>query len=338
MKSVLLVVMVIMMLATQSAAIESKIRFRLYRKTLHELLEKNGPFISEYTSTSLGSVDVADIAMKDSTLSVKPQSGTYDDFEADLKFVEGEGAELSFNEFQFELDGKVEDKDASLTGNIDKIFIKFSIKGKEGAEKVTGSESFEVSALPEFNIEKIDVDFEKESIKWIIDGEEKQEEGLAEKTVDWLNQAIEGQMLVLKYILNVSQQKLAEYIKQNVDMNNYKGKLSFSAISFYEDYVEMGVITSFETQEGEYKIRETDTLAREAGDDMNAVEIVFDENIINTGLYAAFHSDSDFSLRSILRADDPENEYSQMFAGILKTQVVGQAWKEIEKEFGSDKR
>lgn len=336
MKSILLLAILLLAMICQSGAIDSTIRFRIYRKTLHEILEKNGPFVSEYTTTSLGSVDVGDIAMKDSQLSVFPMSGSYDDFETDLKFIDKEGIELGFNEFQFELKGLVEGKDSTLKGNIERIFIKLAIKK---SEKKEGTLSFSSSDLPEFDIQNLDVEFEKDTIKWIIDGEEKMNDDLLDKTLKWLNSAIEGQMIAAKYIINSAQQKLADYITQNVDMETYKGKLSFSEITFYEDYAQMSIISSFDvTEEGSYKVRETEPLAENAGDSINAVELVFDENIINTGLYAAFHSDTDFSLRKILRIDEAENEYAQMFDSVLKTQVVGQAWSQIEQEFGKDKR
>lgn len=336
-KSFLLVAVLFLAIICQSDAIDSTIRFRIYKKTLHEILEKNGPFVSEYTNSHLGSVDVADIAMKDSVLSIFPQSGSYDEFETDLKFIDREGIELGFNEFQFELKGLVEGKDSTLKGNIERIFIKLAVKKSE--KKEGGVLSFSSKDLPEFDIQNLDVEFEKESIKWIIDGQEKMDNDLLNKTLKWLNQAIEGQMIAAKFIINSAQRKLADYITQNVDMETYKGKLSFSEIAFFEDYAEMSIISSFDVaEEGSYKVRETEALAENAGDKINAVEVVFDENIINTGLYAAFHSDADFSLRKILRVEEPENEYAKMFDTVLKTQVVGQGWNQIEEEFGKDKR
>lgn len=336
MKSTFLAFLFVVLLFSQSYAIDSKIRFRIYKKTLHEMLEKNGPFISEYTTASLGTVDISDISMKDTVLSIFPQSGSYEDFETDLKFVEKEGIEVGLNEFQFELKGKVDEKDATLTGKIERIFIKLSIKKAEEGSSIF---SFSASNLPQFEIDNLDVEFEKDTIKWNIGGEEKIDDDLLEKTLTWLNATIEGQMIAAKFILNGAQQKLAEYITQNVDMNTYKGKISFSEITFYGEYAEMSIITSYDLEnEGGYKVRDTEPIAELAGDDSNAIELVFDENIINTGLYAAFHADSDFSLRKILRIEEPDNEYAQMFDTVLQTHVVGQAWKEIEKEFGKDKK
>jgi hypothetical protein len=333
---IVLAIFVIAALIQIGTPVDSTIRFRLYKKALHEIMEKNGPFISEYTTTSIGSVDVENISMVDSVLSVYPQSGSYEDFETELKFIEGKGAEVTFNEFQFELSGKVNEQNGLLIGNIEEIFIKLSVKKNDDENK---SSSFSTNDLPEFEIDNFDVKFDEDTIKWTVDGEEKTGDDLKAATLKWLDEAIKAQMIVTKYILNLTQQKVAEYVTSSLDMDNFEGTLSFSEITFYDDYLEMSVITSFLVKDEEnYNTRETEALAENAGDDVNAAEIVFDENIINTGLYAAFHSDKDFSLRSILRLDDPTNEYGQMFDAVLKTQVVGQAWKEIINEFGEDKK
>lgn len=50
-----------------------------------------------------------------------------------------------------------------------------------------------------------------------------------------------------------------------------------------------------------------------------------------------FHMDHSVGLRKSLRVDDPSNEYGSMFDNVLMTQVVSQAWKELDSEFGADK-
>jgi HSP20 family molecular chaperone IbpA len=304
----------------------------VYKKALHEILEKNGPFISEYTTTNIGSIEVEDISMKDAVLSVFPQSGSFEDFETFLKFVEGKGAELTFSEFQFDLVGQFGGKTGLLTGKIEEIFIKLNVVKTE-KEKESSTD------LPEFDIENFEVKFEEDTIKWKIDGEEKTGEALHKATLAWLKNAIKAQMIVAKFVINTAQSKIEDYLTNSINLDDYKGNLSFSEIKFFEDYIEMSLITSLTVEDEDgYKMRVNEALAENAGENENAIEVVFDENIINTGLYAAFHSDGEFGLRKVLRLDEPDNEYASMFEAVLKTQVVGQAWKEIQNEFGENKR
>lgn len=335
MKYLALTIAVLLALSLCTLAIDSKIRIRAYRKILNEVIEKNGHFISEYAKTNLGSIDISKFTVKDAELALQPQSGTWDEFEVDLKFIEGKGFHLALNDFSYKLTGQVNKDDATLTGNLDKISFDLSITNTENKE---GS-LFSADNLPQFDIGNYVAEFDKKSIKWDIQNQENLSEDLEEKTFEWLNAALEGQVIAAKIILNNAQKYIAEYLASNIDSSTFEGSLSFSELKVFSDYAELGLLTSFDLSgHEEYEVRDVDSKAEEAGDDRNAIEVVFDENMINSGLHTAFHQDSEFSLRSILRVDDPENEYAATFDALLMTNIVSQGWKEIEKEFGKEKK
>jgi hypothetical protein len=335
MKYLSIAIAVLLALSVLTFAIDSKIRIRIYRKTLHEVIEKNGLLISDYASTDLGTIDISKLTVKDAVLSLQPQSGSWDDFEIDLKFIEGKGFHLALNDFSYTLTGKVNSKDATLAGNLDKISFDLEIKNSE--HKDDGL--FSADNLPQFDISNYKADFDQKSIKWDIEGDQKLEDDLSQKTHEWLNAALEGQVIAAKFILNNGQKYIAEYLASSIDSSTFEGSLSFSEVKFFDDYAELGLVTSFDIQGGEdYEVRDVDGKAELAGDDRNAIEIVLDENMINSGLHTAFHHDSDFSLRSILRTDSDDNEYAATFDALLMTSVIAQGWKEIELEFGEDKK
>ena len=140
-------------------------------------------------------------------------------------------------------------------------------------------------------------------------------------------------------VVNKAQTLIAEYLASTVDPETFQGSISFSNIIFHSEYLELGVISSFkDNEEEEYKDRTQKILPEVTDEEGTAVEILFDENIINTGLHSAFHTDGEFTLRDVLGTEDPDNEYSEMFKAVLLTNVVGQGWKEIETEYGRDRR
>lgn len=331
--SAILAILLLALLVSPGLAIESKFRLRLYKKTIHEIIEKNGVLLSDYTTVPLGSVDVADIAMKDAHMEIIPGSGSFEDFESDLNFIEGTGAEIALNDFKFTLTGQVEGTDSKLEGSIEKIFLRIVVQ-KQKEDKKSGS-----TTIPEFDIEDFKVTFDESTIAWTIGGEDRSGDELKAKTIEWLNQAIEGQLVAVKILINSAQKKLTDYINENMSMFEFSGNLDFSEIVFYENYLELVVSAQYPTEEFEgYKLRDTESLLREAGNEDNAVEVFFDENLINTGLYTAFELDSGFGLRKTMRIDEPDNEYGAMFDSIMMSQVVGQGWKELTQEYGENKR
>jgi hypothetical protein len=339
MKLTPLFLLLLVALAAATPTLDSTVRFRIYRKTLHEVLEKNGKFISEFTTTDLGTVDIGDFTVNDAKLTVLPQSGTFEDFEADLKFLAGKGIHLSLNEFKFELLGTQEGKPVTLTGNLDKISLNLLVKNSEKDSSTKSSSIFDANSIPQFELEDFEAEFEEGSIKWKIDGTASDDQELIKNTRVWLDAAIKGQMIAAKIIVNSAQRYISDYLTSNLNEDTFQGSVSIDALTFTEEYAELGFVSSFDIHEGETKnIRDVDSFASEAQDDSNAIEIVFDENLINAALHSAFHSDASFSLRKTLRLEDPENEYAQMFDAILVTNVISQAWKELETEFGADKK
>lgn len=146
-------------------------------------------------------------------------------------------------------------------------------------------------------------------------------------------------MAVVKMIVNSAQSYIADYLSSTVDQETFKGKISFSSITFHEEFAELGVISRFDEVENEhYEGTEAKDLPKYNWDDQTAVEILFDENIINSALHSAFHNDGEFGLRDLLSIKDPNNQYSKMFDAVLVTNVISQAWKEIETEYGKNKK
>lgn len=334
MRSLALTLCIILMLSCFTKAIDSQINFRIYRKTVQEVLRKNAPIITKYTSASLGTVDIADLTIENTILSIVPES---EEIENKMNFVKNEGLEVTLEDLKFELTGTSEGSPVSLTGDVETLFFSLSIKNSEGEKN--SDLLFDPESLPQFNIEKYEHKIDKSTFKWNINGEHNTDEKLLKATEEWIDAAIEGNMAVVKMIVNSAQSYIADYLSSTVDPETFKGKISFSSIIFHEEFAELGVISKFDEVENEhYEGTEAKDLPKYNGDDQTAVEILFDENIINSGLHSAFHNDGEFGLRDLLSIKDPNNQYSKMFDAVLVTNVISQAWKEIETEYGKNKK
>jgi len=120
MRSLALTLCIILMLSCFTQAIDSQINFRIYRKTVEEVLRKNAPIITKYTSASLGTVDIADLTIENTILSIVPES---EEIENKMNFVKGEGLEVTLEDLKFELIGTSEGRPVSLTGDVETLFF-----------------------------------------------------------------------------------------------------------------------------------------------------------------------------------------------------------------------
>ena len=77
---------ILAMFTSESHALTSKTRVRMYRKTLHEIIEKNGAFITDYASNYLGNIDIGDKSIQNAVMSIRPQ-GDEEELDTVLKFT-----------------------------------------------------------------------------------------------------------------------------------------------------------------------------------------------------------------------------------------------------------
>ena len=128
---------------------------------------------------------------------------------------------------------------------------------------------------------------------------------------------------------------MAESFNLSGDNSN---SFSFSGVDFYDEYLEIAIESKVEIEKSDESLfRTSEEGVKSVGDKINALEMIFDENLINFWSYSLFQSDKSIGLRKVLRTEDKSNEYASVFDNILMTQVVSQAWNEMETEFGKDK-
>ena len=133
--------------------------------------------------------------------------------------------------------------------------------------------------------------------------------------------------------------QLQEYISTNLDFGkDLEGSLGLSNFDFYEDHIDIVFTSHFDEIGSESENLRVTKLETFTHEEQHALEIMIDENFINSVLAALYHQDKSFGLREFLGADSATDQYSMIVAAVLKTNIVGEAWKEILDEFGPDKK
>lgn len=276
-----------------------------------------------------------DFLIKDAYLRLIPEDSK--ELDAKLQIIEGQGVEISIEEVKFEVAGNVEDgSKMTITGDIESVDIKVVLKSKDGRKEDDRTVQYNI---PEFQIQTLTAKSDRDSIRVHLGDNDITTEKLKEVAEFNFNARVEVLSTLINLGLNGVNSQIADYAIENLALGNEHGDAKLSDIKFDTDYIEFGIDTSFEkSNDDDFKFRETSSLTAQAGDKTKALELIVDENIINTGLYTIFKTNQGFSLRKALRIDDPTNEYGSMFDQVLTTTVLSQGWRQMGEEFGDDRK
>ena len=107
-----------------SGPVDSKLKLKIYRRFLTEILEKNSKLVFEQAT----GITVPDIDLKGEELltgvemKIESDHADSDDFEIDLKLIEGQGIKIEISELSFEVKGTGYDSKDKIviSGTIDK--------------------------------------------------------------------------------------------------------------------------------------------------------------------------------------------------------------------------
>jgi hypothetical protein len=314
------------------ATLESKIRFRLYKKALQEVIEKNWGLMSEYAQFQVGDMDLSSIFIKDTQMSLFPED-VESGIEVKLEFVEGQGAQLEFNDFKIEASGSIEGKPTIVSADLETFIVKFVTVHDD-----SNSDSQKYN-IPKVQIDDFKVEVDEESIKISVDGADQTTDELRAKVAEVIKLQTGAIKILLDLKISQANIQLVKFLTSSIDTDQIGGDIKLSDITFHDEYIEIGINAGYAADGEEVaEYRNTEELSESAKDTTKSVELVIDENILNTGLYSWFHENKGFSLREAVRVDDPTNEYGSMFDQVLMSQVLGQGWKEMVEEFGQEKK
>jgi hypothetical protein len=105
--------------------------------------------------------------------------------------------------------------------------------------------------------------------------------------------------------------EIADYMDKNMKLGeDFNGKIGLTGIEFFEEKLELTFTTHFEDLGNEPKKFREVTLNGERISQTSALEIMIDENLVNSIFAALYHLDYSFALRDLLGAADGSHEYS----------------------------
>ena len=153
----------------------------------------------------------------------------------------------------------------------------------------------------------------------------------------WLKIQMEARINALNGLLGFVKSYVTDYVQTTVELGDgFNGDVGLVGFEFYEEYLEMDFNTIFtEIGDESEKLREVDMVGKTSGRKAS-VEVLLDENFLNSILAALYHLDFKLNLREWAGANPDAHMYSDTVDGILKTHVLGQAWPELLKEFKED--
>ena len=104
---------------------------------------------------------------------------------------------------------------------------------------------------------------------------------------------------------------------------NFEGKVGLTGIEFFEEKLELVFTLHIDDLGNEPKKFREVTLNSPWISQTSALEILIDENVVNSLFAALYHLDYSFTIWELLGAEGPKHEYSKAVQMVLNTKVLG---------------
>ena len=264
----------------------------IFRSTIEKFIETNAYVLESHSRFHIGTSRIGNYEVEDAFLTLTP-SVTTKGYVPKLEFIENQGIVVTYSDFHFEGEGKVQRKKAKFYGDIKTLKCSFRL-----APPV--NDHHKIDLVPEFRMESVFIDYEQSTLAIEYEGKKTNSPGIKNHIKDWVKNSIDGQFNLARMFFAAAHNAVANLIESYMDMKFFKGSIRLTKFHFYPDYLDIGFNFEFEKYPDSEFISKVGRFNDVHKPNQEGVELIFDENIINTVLYAMYHLDREVSLRTML--------------------------------------
>ena len=291
-RTLLYSVFLVLLIITWCKAIESQFKIHLFRNTVQDFIDKNMHLVVDYTKFSIGKQRIGRYELFNTYLTLKPINNDSKSYSPKIEFIEKGGIWAEWTDVEFIGEGRSKGKPAVFSGKMSKLEVDFII-----APPV--NDPHKIDLVPVFYIKTIKWSYDEESIVLEYEGKKNTGAGYRNQIKSWVRDSIDTYFHSPQDILERAHQAIAAYCEKQIDMDRFKGRIRLAKVNFFEDYLEFGYriqVDAYEDSEMIHKVGQfSDT--HEAG--QKGIEIMIDENVINTLFYILYNLQIEFSIRDI---------------------------------------
>lgn len=256
------------------------------------MISNNTFFFKEYSRFPIGSSRVGRNEVEDAFLTLIPEDPS--GYVPQIKFIANHGVEVLFSNITFYGEGRVKRSPATFYGKTKQIKCSFRLAPPF-------SDKHKIDLIPDFRIDTVFVEFDDNLLVFEYNDEKITKPGIMNHVKEWVRNSIDGHFHLPRMAFASLHQMVAEYIESKLNLANFKGKINLLKIHFYEDYIDIGFRFEFTKYEDSEFIHKTGIFKDSHESNQEGVELILDENIINTFFYAFYHLDDEFSVRALIK-------------------------------------
>jgi len=283
----------------------SQFKIHLFRGTLEKIFDQNAYKLKEYFTFPIGRHRIGKYEYTDSILTITPKDSEKG-YLPTIQFNKGEGIEATFTDLHFDGHGTIEQQQGKFFGYINKLKINFRLSPPPNDGHI-------IDLIPDVRVERVFAEFENENMGIEnIYGETMSNAGIKNHIKEWVRNSIDARSSELNGAFYDLHTVIAEWVESFEDIKNFKGRIRLSVIHFYENYAEIFVRLMFPKDSESDMVTKTGIFKDQHMPSQEGVEFIFDENVINTILYAIYHLDPSVRVREFLKnylENTPDVEY-----------------------------
>lgn len=282
----------------------SQFKVHLFKGTLEKFLDQNSYHLIEFFKFDVGRHRLGPNEFKNGKIQIFPKDPERG-YVPHIKLNEGEGLEVNFYDLHFDGTGTVGSKKGTFFGYIKSMRINFRF-----APIV--KDDHPIDLIPDVRVERVFVDFDRKNMGITVDSEEASNPGISNHIQEWVRNSIERRASEIRKKLIDLHNSIADLISSKIDTKKFLGKVRLSKLHFYEDFVDIALRFSFPKYEDSDLKTKTGQFKDEHLPNQQGIEIVLDENVINTLIYGIYNLDYKLSMRQDLGGfleANPDIEY-----------------------------
>lgn len=210
-----------------------------------------------------------------------------------IKFNEGEGIEFIFENLHFDGIGDVDSEKLQFFGDIKTLGINIRFAPP-------GQDQHKVDLIPDLRVERVYADFSDENMGFELYGQNTNSPGIKSHIKEWVRNSIDTHAYKLREAFAILHAQIADMFTAIIDVDNFKGRIRLSKLHFFENYADIGVKFMFPKDPDSDIISKTGIFKDQHTSSQEGIEVILDENVVNTILYAAYNINSKLSIRDDL--------------------------------------
>lgn len=326
----------------------------IFTKTLENFLQTNAYLLKEVSTFSIGTSRINRYEVVDAFLTLTPDDEDKG-YVPKLKMVPNHGFEIKFKNINFIGNGKVEGVDTKFGGKIKIIKCTFKLAP-------TFQRGTKINLIPDVRIDTVYVEYVDETLYFEMNGRQQKSPGIKSHIKDWVKNSIDGQFHLPRIALAETNTVMMKYLETKFDLDSFNGQMQLFKFQFFEDYFEMGKQAEFIHEIKRFHnlqslihvgigfrfkflkyissdfIRKTGVFNDEHMPNQQGIELIIDENVVNTVFYAMYHLDKEISVRSVIKdLKDYNKMLSVKTSYNIQTTGLANVWPEIYDAYGKDK-